>query len=125
MRSHFNIPPGIKIRTIASAKHAETLAPLKRNPEYVTQLAKIEGFETGIDLSKPALSATAVFKDLSFYVPLEGLIDFKCERERLVKELEKLGKEVEICSGRLSNPVFTQKAPPAEVKSIELRLAEA
>jgi valyl-tRNA synthetase len=58
------------------------------------------------------------------YLPLEGLIDVAAEKARLAKELAKIGTEIERTQQRLSNPAFTQKAPPAVLEENRKRLAE-
>lgn len=45
------------------------------------------------------------------FLPLEGLIDFEKEIERLEKELNKWKKEVELVQKKLSNQGFVSKAP--------------
>ncbi|MDD4003752.1 MAG: valine--tRNA ligase [Elusimicrobiaceae bacterium] len=125
VRSHFNVPPGLKLRVIMSAKTSGTLLTVRQNADYIALLARLDGFDIGLDVEKPRQSATAVFKDLSIYIPLEGIIDMGKERERLVKEMEKLETEVELCRTRLENENFVKKAPADQVASMRLRLAEA
>ena len=58
------------------------------------------------------------------YLPLEGLIDVEAERARLTKEIEKIQAEVKKCEGKLANPSFVDRAPPAVVEQEKARLAE-
>ena len=58
------------------------------------------------------------------YLPLEGLIDVEAERLKLKKQLEKCEQEIKRIEGRLNNPNFTQKAPPAVLEENRRRLAE-
>ena len=52
------------------------------------------------------------------YIPLEDLVDFEKEKERLKKEQERLKKELARSKGMLSNEKFLSKAPEAKVQSI-------
>ena len=75
--------------------------------------------EIFISGEKPALSDDAVsvvVPDASVYLPLEDLVDFEQERERLEKEEEKLKKEIQRAQGMLSNEKFVSKAPQAKVE---------
>ncbi len=125
VRSHFNVPPGLKLNIIMSAKNEDTLKTVKHNADYINLLARLENFDIGLGLEKPRLAATAVFKDLSMYIPLEGIIDMGKERERLAKELEKLTVEVDLCRTRLENDNFVKKAPAEQLASMRQRLEEA
>jgi valyl-tRNA synthetase len=57
-------------------------------------------------------------------VPLEGLIDFEKERERLRNQIDKLGTELERLNGQLSNKNFVEKAPTEKVDALRERKAE-
>ena len=49
------------------------------------------------------------------YIPLEDLVDFEKEKERLTKEKAKLEKELARSKGMLSNERFLSKAPADKV----------
>jgi valyl-tRNA synthetase len=57
-------------------------------------------------------------------VPLEGLIDFAKERERLKSEREKLEKEAAKLEAQLSNKNFVERAPTEKVGELRQRLAD-
>jgi valyl-tRNA synthetase len=60
----------------------------------------------------PKASAQMVLDEATIALPLEGVIDFAAERQRLSKELEKIAKDVGVIDGRLNNQAFVAKAPP-------------
>ena len=55
-------------------------------------------------------------------MPLEDLIDFEQEKERLLKEEEKLKKELARVNGMLNNEKFMSKAPEAKVNEERAKL---
>jgi valyl-tRNA synthetase len=61
---------------------------------------------------------------LTFFVPLEGVIDLEKERKRLSKEIEILVKELQKCGKQLKNPAFVARAPEVEVAKIKSRKEE-
>ena len=58
------------------------------------------------------------------YLPLEDLVDFEKEKERLQKEKERLAKELSRSRGMLSNEKFLTKAPAEKVQEEKEKLAK-
>ena len=87
IRAQFNVPPGLKIAAVLSAKNEADLAVVKAYEGYIKLMAKIENLDIGINLAKPKQTATAVADNIAIYVPLTGLIDFEKEKKRLEKDL--------------------------------------
>ncbi len=58
------------------------------------------------------------------YLPLEDLVDFEKEKDRLRKEKEKLEKELARSKGMLSNEKFLSKAPETKVQEEKEKLAK-
>ena len=69
-------------------------------------------------------AVSAVIPDATLFVPLEDLVDFEKEKERLTKEKEKLEKELARSRGMLSNEKFMSKAPEAKVAEEREKLAK-
>jgi len=57
-------------------------------------------------------------------VPLEGLIDFQQEIQRLEREQEKLRAEGAKLEAQLTNPNFVERAPAERVEEVRARIAE-
>jgi valyl-tRNA synthetase len=70
---------------------------------------------------KPKSSATAVVGGATIFVPLEGIIDFGKETQRLEKEINKLAKELVTVSKKLENENFLGKAPEAVVQQVKAK----
>ncbi len=54
---------------------------------------------------------SAVIAGIEIFIPLDDLVDFNAEFDRLTKEKKKLEGEVKRVSGKLSNQGFLAKAP--------------
>ena len=61
-------------------------------------------------------AVSIVVPDATVYVPLEELIDFGQEIERLTREETRLSKEIARAEGMLKNERFVSKAPEAKVQ---------
>ena len=55
------------------------------------------------------------------FVPLEGIIDFSKEAQRLEKEMNKLTKELSVVSKKLANEGFLNKAPNDVVEQVKAK----
>ena len=67
-------------------------------------------------------AVSIVVPDAVVYVPLEELIDFEQEIERLTKEEARLNKEIARANGMLNNEKFVSKAPQAKVDEEKAKL---
>jgi len=85
-------------------------------------MTAVEVIVTG---EKPELgddAVSVVVPDATVYLPLEDLVDFAQERERLTKEAEKLTKEIARAEGMLANEKFLSKAPAAKIQEERVKL---
>ncbi len=125
IRSQFNVPPGLKVKAVASGSDKDAREALAGSSAYVAHLARLEALSVEANGGKPRHAATAVVQGLSIYVPLEGLIDFEKEKARLAKELEKMGKDIASLSNKLANEAFVSRAPKEEVDRVRATLSDA
>lgn len=109
IRGEMNIPPSKSINVFLKSSQI-TVAQEK----YIKSLVKIEDFIVDENLDKPKASASAVVKGCDIFVPLEGLIDVKVERQRIEKEIARLLNSYNGVRKKLENENFVSKAP-AEV----------
>ncbi len=110
LRSELNVPPSKKSDLHIRAGSPETAKLLEEYSSYFRSLAKVEKLECGIDVKRPALSASAVISGAELFVPLAGLIDVDQERARLNKQLSELKDALEKLSRKLANADFLAKA---------------
>jgi valyl-tRNA synthetase len=57
-------------------------------------------------------------------IPLEGIVDFEQERQRLRKELDKLDTEAGKVTAQLANQQFVERAPVAKVDELRERFTD-
>ena len=69
-------------------------------------------------------NVSVVIPDAVAYLPLEDLVDFEKEKERLNKEKDKLTKELARSRGMLSNEKFLNNAKPEKVQEEKDKLAK-
>ncbi len=122
LRSQLGISPGLKIPIICQGEHSLELKFLKQNLSYLVALTggKEVSFLNSTNGGLSAKVASAVSSSFSFYVPLEGLIDFKKEAERLGKELQKVESDLSKLSQKLSDSNYLSKAAPEDVSETRL-----
>jgi valyl-tRNA synthetase len=92
----------------------------------LTRADPLEVLDPAAAAANPTARALAgVSGELQVLLPIEGLVDLDALRGRLEKDIAKAEKEIQGLSGRLANPNFADKAPPAVVAECRANLAEA
>lgn len=124
IRGEMNIPPTQHVNAIIKVEDKRLAEHLEENSGYIKTLARAKDIRIGTDERKPPASATAVMKGAELFVPLEGLIDLAAERDRLMKEIGRLSKDIEMFSKKLSNKDFIERAPKAVVEKDTMKLDE-
>ena len=124
IRGEMNIAPAMSITAIVKTENNQFGEHLETSSSYIKALARLCELRIGTAETKPKTAATAVIKGAEVYVPLEGVLDLKQERDRLQKEMAKISKEIELFSRKLMNRDFVDKAPKAVVKKDTIKLGE-
>jgi valyl-tRNA synthetase len=125
IRAEMNIKPSEQVRVIVSASDADLRQIFETNRAAIARLARASEIRIGESLETPRASARAALTGgAGIAVPLEGLIDFARERERITRELEKLKKEAERLEAQLSNANFIERAPAEKITEARARLAD-
>ena len=90
---------------------------LDKVSSYVKKLSSLKSINWANNESQDPPSSIFTLGKLKVMIPLEGLIDAKEESERLNKKINKLSKEKEMLSSKLSNKNFTENAPKELVET--------
>jgi valyl-tRNA synthetase len=124
IRSEMNIKPSEKV-AVHIASNGDSQKVFRENETQILKLARVENIILESTLEVPRASAKAVLTGgAEIAVPLEGLIDFDKERERLENQIEKLEIERQRLAGQLSNQNFIERAPAEKVQELRDRQSE-
>ncbi len=115
-RSEMNVPPSKKARLLVVTE-GETKEIFQSSEIYLQTLASVSQMEFVKEEQIPEDAVALVIDKAKLYLPLEELVDFQKELERLNKEKAKLEGEIKRAEGKLNNKGFTDKAPEALVQA--------
>ncbi|MFN2500084.1 MAG: valine--tRNA ligase [Pyrinomonadaceae bacterium] len=125
IRSEMNIKPGERVTLLIGAPDEKLHAVFTANTAQISRLVRAAEVSIAETLAAPRASAHAVLiGGAEVAVPLEGLIDFEQERQRLGKEKEKLSAESAKLEAQLTNPQFAERAPAEKVAELRARIAD-
>ncbi|MFL6227767.1 MAG: class I tRNA ligase family protein, partial [Pyrinomonadaceae bacterium] len=125
IRAEMNIKPGEPVQLLIAAPDAGGRAVFKAGAQQIARLVRASDISISESLDAPRASARAVLAGgAEVAVPLEGLIDFAKERERLSNEREKLQQEAAKLEAQLANSNFVERAPAEKVAELRQRLAD-
>lgn len=115
IRNNMNVHPSKKSKLIFVTEKYNDL--IEQSEGFIKRL----GFGSEIVIQSnreniPENSFSIIQKDLELYIPFEDLVDIEAERERLLKEKEKLQAEVLRAEKMLSNQGFINKAPESKIQ---------
>lgn len=118
LRADRNVPPSKPITMRIRSTNPDMVALLKSVEPYLYRFCNLSALSIGEDVTAPERAVTAVIHGADIYLPLEDLVDLNEERQRLLKERDKLMQEVERVTKKLGNAQFVDKAP-ADVVAAE------
>ena len=117
VRAEMNVPNSRKATAFVVCEDEELGAGLALLGHAAQNMAALNELVIQKDKSGIADDAVSiVVPDATVYLPLEELIDFEQEIERLTKEEARLTKEIARSNGMLNNEKFVSKAPAAKVQ---------
>ncbi|WP_028208044.1 valine--tRNA ligase [Paraburkholderia nodosa] len=122
LRGEMGLSPATKVPLLATG-NAERLATFAPYAQALAKLSEVQiiADEAALDAASAGAPVAIVGTDK---LVLKVEIDVAAERERLSKEIARLGNEVTKCKAKLGNDSFVAKAPPAVVEQEQKRLAE-
>ena len=119
IRVEKNIPSKSRPCIILKNVNLEKKRIINENKNLIINLAKLSEIEFSSDeevINEKFIVTT--IDNITLMLPLEGLIDFDGERNRLNKELTNINNEIDIINKRLSNPMYIEKAPSNVVNEV-------
>ena len=124
IRGEMDVPPSKQIAVILSCDSEATQRLMKHNESAIISLARVSYLAIGFCIEKPEDASIQVAGDVQIYVPLKGLVDVAAEEERLLKEIGKIDKDIEMFSKKLESPAFVDRAPAEIVAKERQKLAD-
>lgn len=123
IRAEMNVIPSRKAKVILVATE-DSYPVIEKGREYFITLAGASEVVLQKDKENiPEDAVSAVVPGLEIFLPLDDLVDFEKEIERLEKERTKLEGELKRLHGKLSNQGFLAKAPAAVVEEEKSKMA--
>ncbi len=119
-RAEMNVPPSKKAKIFIETAYENTFA---EGANFFVRLASASDVEIVKDYENDEAVAI-ITEDARLFIPLDELVDFKAELERLEKEKAGVLKEIAFVSGKLNNEKFVAKAPEALVNEQREKLAK-
>ncbi len=119
-RSEMNVPPSKRAKVFIATPFTDTF---KNGAEFFVRLA----FASEVDIItgyEDETAVTIITADAKIYIPMDELVDFKAEKERLMKEKAAVQKDIDFVSNKLNNQNFVAKAPAKLVDEQREKLAK-
>ena len=123
-RSDLNVPAGGKFAVKVQGADATTLDKVSRHNNQLVRQANLESIEP-LQGDLPKGAAQIVVDEVTYVLPLEGLIDISAETARLQKAIEKAEAAIAKVDKQLSNENFVSKAPAEAIEKAKASRAEA
>jgi valyl-tRNA synthetase len=125
IRSEMSIKPSERVPLLVAAADEKLRAVFAANKDQIARIVRASDVSVTDQLDAPRASARAVLVGgAEVAVPLEGLIDFDQERQRLGREQDKLNEEAAKLAAQLANPQFIERAPAEKVDGLRERIAD-
>lgn len=122
VRAEMNVPAGAKVPFVIADASAETKVRFATHDETIRRLARVETIDFG---ALPSGSVQIVLDEATVGLPLQGVIDFGAEQERLKREIDKVQSEIVQITTKLANEKFVSRAPTHVVEEQRERKDEA
>lgn len=124
IRAEAEAAPSRQLTAVIVAQ-SDALETVRAGERYIKKLANITDITFTEDKSAvPEEAMSAVIGGAEIFIPLDDLVDYKAELERLTKEKKKLEGEVKRVKGKLSNEGFVKKAPEKVVNEEKEKMAK-
>ena len=124
IRGEMKLGNAVRLPVLLQNISSEEEQRLSRIANQFKALAKVESLTILKDGDEVPLSSSSMVGQLRVLVPMKGLIDPTAELKRLGKSFDKLQKQAEGISRKLSNEGFVSKAPAEVVDAEKAKLAE-
>ncbi|MBM7616321.1 valine--tRNA ligase [Alkaliphilus hydrothermalis] len=117
IRAEMNVVPSRKAKLQVVATNSMVVDTINEGEQYFKTLAGISEITILSDKDEiPSDAVSIVVEGAELFIPLDDLLDFEKEIERLEKEKKKIEGEIKRVNGKLSNEGFLSKAPESLIE---------
>ncbi|MGD8569551.1 MAG: valine--tRNA ligase [Gammaproteobacteria bacterium] len=124
IRGEMNLPPGKPLPILLQNGNDNDQQLLQKHTLLLSTLGKTESINWLESAEEAPESAIALVGELRILIPMAGLIDKDAEKARLIKDIDKLQKDLQRSQNKLQNPNFVDKAPAAVVDKERNKVAD-
>jgi valyl-tRNA synthetase len=122
VRAEMNVPGGAKVPLIGVGASPATKTRLQTHKALIMRLARVETIDEADAVPKEC--AQIVLGEVTWCLPLAGVLDIGAERERLDRDLARLDDEIARIDKKLANAKFMERAPEKIVAEQHTRRAD-
>ena len=124
IRAEAEAAPSKKLHAVIIAE-GDSAALAEAGASYIKALGGLQTLTVTSDRSElPKDTKSAAVPGMEIYVPMDELVDYAKEKEKLTKEAAKLEAEIARAKGKLANQGFVSKAPANVIEAERAKLAE-
>ena len=126
IRSEMQIHPSTEVEAVIFCPDEKQAAIINEYSSAICSLSRTKNIAVSQSGERPEGAGSNIYTDIEVFVPLAGLIDTDKELAKLNKEKEKVEKQLQKVTGKLSNQKFLANAPDEIVekeKGIERELS--
>jgi valyl-tRNA synthetase len=124
IRSEMNVPVKSRLKLHLGTTDEQVRALISENADHIKRLARVEEIILKGSIAGLESAARDVVAGVEVGIPLEGLIDYKKEEERIIKEIARKEGEAGGLEKRLNNDSFVARAPEEVVQQTRDRFNE-
>ncbi|MBI5418067.1 valine--tRNA ligase [Candidatus Poribacteria bacterium] len=125
VRGEIKIAPGTKTLVWLKINNENKKQLLDDNIKYISMLTQSKEVNIVNEIVKTDDMSVSMLADIEIFVsPEKSIVDSEADKKRLLKEKEKVEKELEMISSKLSNENFLAKAPIEVVEKQKARFNE-
>lgn len=125
IRAESNLSPVAPLNLIIRAKDDASASMLNSNIVIISKLQKLSEITVSKNAEKTGLCASAMVSGNEIFIPLEGMIDLDKERDRIIKEIQRLEGFRQSVESKLANENFVSRAPADVVENEKNKARDA
>ena len=120
-RAEMNVPPSVKAKLYIETEQKDVFAKGEMFFERLASASEV----VIMDKCEEKDCVNVVTDSARFFIPLSDIVDTEKELARLSKDKQKVQKDIDFLSGKLSNQGFIAKAPAQLIEAEKAKLAKA